>query len=1111
MHVQTVEELMTGVTGVDFVQPWYTCVPTSKRNTGMALGGIGSAITATPAGSTPFFHFYNGCGIDNDDKKSIELNNFFYGECVSNDLYLSVRSPSFFRDDILAFPLYDSRGKKYFDGTEPESEWQKIIIKIINSSTFVADNFESLSNWGFIDMEKNGALYHAYDHDNFKLRNYAFLLNIFAFSLTRSVFFTRALISDIKDTTRAFKDCYPSNKILYEFQYPLSITHYKEETQRCTLKKVHITPICPGNQILSSLPLYMTAFHIGNPTNQTMDVTIVLSVENFIGYDLVKTRTGVQDALLHIQRSFKEQTAECFHTDLLDKKIDGLVFRQAESARKGDISGELCFAVMTKDADQILVSKKGNYYSGSESNVVDSGIATGKIFHDIDDAVAFSQKEPLCGAICVSLRLEPGQHKTFEMVTVIDLPNVQLGDYSAQKKYTEFFSDSVYRSRTIAEYFFSHREQIYNNEWVWRETTHQKSVLDAGLMSPGAAGKFRQMLLDNYSFLAESSVWDSNNRFLIRECVDYPFFNSLDVYFYGSFGLLKLFPEIDNLIVREFADSILSEDKTDKLFGSFVRFRDERISRSLKGVRKVLGSTPHDMGTPFDLGANAYSWKDVASWVDLAPKFVLLVYRNFLITRDHSLLHDTWPAINAALDYIRENFIGDEGALPISIGYANTFDNLRGDGVCIYSASLWLASLTVTAEIAALLGDRASETSCRDSLVKGKQQMHDSLWDESGETYLYSILPLRTLHFQSANIDIALKDSLSSVYSLLAELKLSIESELSLPQLIEYLNKFIDQDHLSLPTVAWKQLMPSEPIESLSWKDLSKLQKRSYKKRYIKFRLGECLIADFDQQVIQPECDYIFANQLCADTYLYYLGLPQLSELEQSKKVLRTILEKNMKSCKRRIGASNMVGRDGKDLDSFQAQDVWVGVQYTVAGALAAAGMNEELDMLTETLFEAIYEKAKIPFGIPEGFNCVGLFIAEDFIRLGINDESTRADFMKFLKKKNIISADNRVNFDLIAEQDDFDDIWCDDTNRNSDLLESDEVYELLFATKLKYTAGRYFRAGMIHIVPEILRRHKLILDSQQDQDESYYLTLVSQAKAGSAVAIQQEGLSYAD
>src|SRR3954462_1082900 len=108
MFTKTVEELMTRVTSVDFVQPWYRCVATHMGNTGMALGGIGSAVTGTPAGTTPCFHFHNGCGIENEHGQTIELNNWYYGEILSDDLTLRIRSISLFRHDVVAFPLLDA-------------------------------------------------------------------------------------------------------------------------------------------------------------------------------------------------------------------------------------------------------------------------------------------------------------------------------------------------------------------------------------------------------------------------------------------------------------------------------------------------------------------------------------------------------------------------------------------------------------------------------------------------------------------------------------------------------------------------------------------------------------------------------------------------------------------------------------------------------------------------------------------------------------------------------------------------------------------------------------------------------------------------------------------
>ena len=130
---KTVEELMTRVTSVDFVQPWYRCVATNMGNTGMALGGIGTAVTGTPAGTTPCFHFFNGCGIENEEGRTIELTNYFYGEVLSDDLTLLIRSMSFFQEDVAAFPLFDSHGQEYFQGHESQEQSLRILKRIIST------------------------------------------------------------------------------------------------------------------------------------------------------------------------------------------------------------------------------------------------------------------------------------------------------------------------------------------------------------------------------------------------------------------------------------------------------------------------------------------------------------------------------------------------------------------------------------------------------------------------------------------------------------------------------------------------------------------------------------------------------------------------------------------------------------------------------------------------------------------------------------------------------------------------------------------------------------------------------------------------------------------
>ncbi len=1081
MYVQTVEELMTGVASVDFVQPWYRCVSTSLLDTGMALGGIGTAITSTPAGTTPVFHFFNGCGIENSTGRTIELDNYFYGECISDDLVLKVRSPSFFSEDIIAYPLFDDKGEKYFSGGESEQQAEKILTKIINTKSFVDDNYGNLKRWGFLDQELNGTLYHSSEHKDYRYRNFSFLLNIFSYSVSRNILYTRSLIGDVCDTHRLYKECYPSDRMLYEFQYPLSITHYKEETQRCIVKKVHITPMCPGNDILCSLPLFTTGMHVTNPTNQSMDVTFVLSVENFIGYELVKSRTGTQDALFHIQRSFKGQKAESYSENIEGRRLSGLTFRQNSNCRKGDIRGELNIAVVTDNNDNILVSTKANYYLDSESNAVDSGIAAGKVWDMHDDAVSTTAKEPICGAICVSLRLSPGESKEFEVLTVMDFPNIEIGNYSSEKKYTEYFPREEYRSRDIANYFFRNRRNIYLSEWAMRRTFQNAYLSANGVIDPTVQGRLRQMSIDNLAFIAESSVWDKSNRFLVRECVDYPFFNSLDVYFYGSFGLLKLLPNIDNRIIRDFNKSVLSEDCSEKLFGPYVRFKDENISPNLFMARKVMGSTPHDLGTPFDEKANAYSWKNVVLWVDLAPKYVLLVYRNFLFTRDHSLLDDCWEGVEVALEYIKSNFVENESYLPISSGYANTFDNLRGDGVCIYPASLWVAGLTAAAEIAKILKKKDRIEYYREYSGKARQQLIDMLWDDRSGVYLYSVSPLQLKHLKIDIYNSLSKESRQTLISLLEHVGYKSAALPEPGKCVALFNKFINADELTIPEYfidkvkVTSELSEINGIEIQDVLDVSKMKSREIKKVLLHRLLPEIFIDGYENNITGSECDHIFANQLCADTYLYYLDLQEITSRSNKIRILSNIASKNIGGCERRIGAPNMVSRSGEDLDAFQAQDVWLGVQYGLAGAFASVGMFAEFEELIDKVFDAVYKAAKIPFGVPEGFNCVGIFIAEDLIRLGVEDEDVRSGVIETLYKMNVLKPGNKVNFELLESLDDmeeFDLIWSTDRNKYAEEVCSDELYDLLMATKLKYTAGRYFRAGMIHMLSDIIDKY---------------------------------------
>lgn len=81
----SVQKLMTPGLAVEFIQPWYTPLSTTPSTTGIAVGGIGSTFTATPAGTTPVMNVMPGVQVRTEKASDLRFNNFFFREAVISD------------------------------------------------------------------------------------------------------------------------------------------------------------------------------------------------------------------------------------------------------------------------------------------------------------------------------------------------------------------------------------------------------------------------------------------------------------------------------------------------------------------------------------------------------------------------------------------------------------------------------------------------------------------------------------------------------------------------------------------------------------------------------------------------------------------------------------------------------------------------------------------------------------------------------------------------------------------------------------------------------------------------------------------------------------------
>ena len=120
---------------------------------------------------------------------------------------------------------------------------------------------------------------------------------------------------------------------------------------------------------------------------------------------------------------------------------------------------------------------------------------------------------------------------------------------------------------------------------------------------------------------ARSRIRADPGRFALLECLDYPFYDSVDVDFYASFAILRLFPELEARGIRDLLAAVAVDDP------EIVTIE----ASGLTAPRKVGGTVPHDVGGPDDdpfYRPNRYKYQDVNDWKDLGPKFVLQVWRD---------------------------------------------------------------------------------------------------------------------------------------------------------------------------------------------------------------------------------------------------------------------------------------------------------------------------------------------------------------------------------------------------------------------------------------------------------------------------------------------------
>ncbi|MGG6298166.1 GH116 family glycosyl hydrolase [Leptolyngbya sp. AN02str] len=527
----------------------------------------------------------------------------------------------------------------------------------------------------------------------------------------------------------------------YAALYPRSWFTYSDRFH-ANLSCEQFSPIWAHNYQETSYPVAVFVWTAHNPTDQPITLSVMLSWHNMTGWftNTLKSPTvKVRDdgsPVYEYQPRWGDSTRNWGLWMQQNESVGCVLGRDLEEApAEGD--GQWAIATVHTPGTEVFYQTRWN--PAGDGADVWCTFATDGSLANLADAAPAEAGEQVGSAIALRFTLAPGETRQVPMVLAWDFPVTEFAEgVNYFRRYTDFFGRSGANAWAIAQTALTKYQT-----WQQQIINWQQPILDQDLPNWFKMALFNELydLTDGATLWSAASDRDPVGQFAVVECLDYRWYESLDVRLYGSFAMMMLFPELDKAVLRAFARAIPAEDATPRKIGYyFTQGTDSPLV-----PRKVANATPHDLGAPNEHPwekTNYTSYQDCNQWKDLGSDFVLQVYRDFVLTdsADAAFLEDCWPAVVAALHYLK-GFDLDGDGIPENAGAPDqTFDDWRLQGVSAYCGGLWIAALEAAIAIADILttersafaqsAEISSELSTFQSwLAQSRAIFHDALWN----------------------------------------------------------------------------------------------------------------------------------------------------------------------------------------------------------------------------------------------------------------------------------------------------------------------------------------------------------------------------------------------
>ncbi|MBU0580658.1 MAG: glucosylceramidase [Candidatus Margulisbacteria bacterium] len=512
----------------------------------------------------------------------------------------------------------------------------------------------------------------------------------------------------------SFKWKYPKGQGKYSALYPKSFFEYNAENWPMKLSCTQFSPILPNNYQETSYPIAVYIWRGKNETKEPIKLSLMLTWENVIGWDVTWPK-----AVHNSEQCFWiKKPGETVHQVVENKYSVSLILSRRKKIE------QFCFA-MPKNKKYLISYQKDFNPRGSGSVVWKSFSKNGQL----KNKEINPEGKRNAAALAVKTVVLPGEE--------MEIPFIMSWDYPKHE-----FKDGKYFYRYYTNYFGKHgRGSLKIARDGLRNYLKWEKEIDKWHLSylKKYESWFVSFLFNELYYLADGgTVWDAKTGdFGLLECYDYFFYETLDVRFYASFPLLKFWPRLEKKIMSLFAAAILKEDNTFTRFWEYNWKTDIPITEEPRqvysGPIKVKGACPHDLGSLSDFPLrrmNSYIWRNPNYWKDINAKFVLLIYRDYILgDKNKKFLKDSWAAVKEALYFLKKMDKDDDGLIENEGFPDQTYDNWPMSGVSAYCGGLWLAALQTAIQMGKLLQKTKEVKDFQRWLQSGKKIFHQKLWN----------------------------------------------------------------------------------------------------------------------------------------------------------------------------------------------------------------------------------------------------------------------------------------------------------------------------------------------------------------------------------------------